>query len=868
MATIYIYELSQGTVTGYNGMFDIPNITPGSFRVRISYVGYETSDTVLTIAGEKRLSFFLSPLSLKLKEVSVSAREHKQSSTASSIGQSAIEHLQPSSMTDVLQLLPGNLLADSKLNTANQVSMRQAGTDANTALGTAVVMDGVPLSNDYNTQSFYGASSSETGGSKSSVNGGVDLRRLSTDHVQEVEVIRGIPSVKYGDLTSGAIVVKSKKGETPLTFRVKSDPLNKLLYAGKGFRLPGKAGVLNVGLDYTRFVADQRSPFDTYNRITSNLNYERLFGKNFLSSFQLAYTGTLDKQISDPDVMNKEDRYSADYNNLRFVNTGAWNIGSSLFYKLEYTLSVSYAHDVLSRTKTVTLNSPMGITDRATDGESIGIFLPSEYLSSYTVDGKPFNLYNQVIVSMRPRIGKTFNNLTLGEEVRIDKNLGNGSVYDRSRPPYPTLSSSGRERAAKDIPAMQKITFFAEDDFRTSLGRGKLTVVAGVRATTLMNLSADKAMHGKVYVEPRTNISYLFPAIKAGDENLKLSVKAGLGDQVKFPTALQLYPEKAYFDIAQLNYYSTSNTDNRLVYLLTSVKDPANSKLTPARNRKLEAGFDIDYGKLSLSVTAFRENGTNGFEQQTLYFPQKYKLYDTNSFSGQGKPSVEDFSYAGKAMFLGYSTTTNAATIIKQGVEYQLSTGKVKAISTEIVVNGAWFRTEYDISMPRYKYPNIVLNNDFYPYVGIFNAGNNARVNQQLNTNLFLNTHLSRLRLMFSTVVQTVWYTSYRMNRYSGVPDAYIDLNGQVHPFTEAEMQKAEFKPLIETFSSAYFNAERTPVSLELNLKATKEIGDNFRLSFFVNRLLDYNPRYTTRFGVETRKWTTPFMGAELQLKF
>ena len=35
------------------------------------------------------------------------------------------------------------------------------------------------------------------------VNSGVDMRSVSTDDIESVEVVRGIPSVEYGDLTSG-----------------------------------------------------------------------------------------------------------------------------------------------------------------------------------------------------------------------------------------------------------------------------------------------------------------------------------------------------------------------------------------------------------------------------------------------------------------------------------------------------------------------------------------------------------------------------------------------------------------------------------------------------------------------------------------
>jgi hypothetical protein len=866
MGSVFISETTQGTASDEKGMFEIRNIGKGSYHLCSCYLGYEAFDTIIYVDKPLQISIRLVRTSLQLKEVNVMAREKKTASTTSSMQRAAIEHLQPSSMSDVLQLLPGGLLSDSKLNTTNSVSMRQAGSDVNTAMGTAVVQDGVPMSNDYNMQSFYGTSSSDVSSSKSSVNSGVDMRQISTDHVEEVEVIRGIPSVKYGDLTSGAIIIKSKKGATPMTLRVKSDPLNKLVYVGKGFKLPGEWGTLNVGIDYTKFVADQRSPFDQYQRITSNLSHERKFGKSFTSSTQLAYTGTIDKKINDPDVMNREDTYRSDYNSVRFSNSGTWNIGLGSLNKLEYTVSGQYANDVLERTKTVTLNSPMGLTLNSTDGESLGLFLPSEYLSTYSVDGKPFNFYSQVTAYVQPKIGETFNNILLGAEFRLDKNLGDGAMYDLTRPPFPTMSSSSRPRAPKDIPSMQKLILFGEEHFKANIGEGKLDVTGGLRATMLGNVASSSALYHTIYTEPRLNASYQLPSINVGKTAFNLTLKGGLGDQVKFPTVMQMYPEKAYYDISELNYY-TANEANRLVYLLTVVKNRTNYNLIPARNRKIEGGFDLSFGGNTLNLTVFHENERNGFEAQSLYFPQVYKLYDPQSFAGTGLPSVSDFTYTNKSMFLAYSTTTNAAVVQKNGIEYQWTTRKIKAINTEIVVNGAWFETTYDISDVRYEYPTIVTSGNYYPYMGIYKAGDNSKVRNQLNTNLFLNTHLSKQRLMFSTSVQTVWTSSYQMMEYSGVPFAYVGLDGVQHPFTDTEKNDPAFKPLIETFSSAYFKPEVSPISVEVNLKVTKEIGSNLKLSFFVNRLIDYNPRYYSRFGVATQKWVTPFMGAEIQVK-
>ena len=157
MANASIMELAQGAITDEKGTCEIKNINKGVYHLRISYLGYETIDTLIQVNKSTYLNFYITKTSLLLKEVNVMAREKKQSATTSTIKLAAIEHLQPSSLTDILQMLPGGLLSDSKLNVANQVSMRQAGSDVNTAMGTAIVVDGVPMSNDGNMQSFYGS---------------------------------------------------------------------------------------------------------------------------------------------------------------------------------------------------------------------------------------------------------------------------------------------------------------------------------------------------------------------------------------------------------------------------------------------------------------------------------------------------------------------------------------------------------------------------------------------------------------------------------------------------------------------------------------------------------------------------------------
>ncbi len=67
--------------------------------------------------------------------------------------------------------------------------------------------------------------------------GGVDVKQISTNNIESVEVIRGIASVQYGDLTSGAVIVKTMAGASPLNAVVSLNPrMKKAIWKGFTFK--------------------------------------------------------------------------------------------------------------------------------------------------------------------------------------------------------------------------------------------------------------------------------------------------------------------------------------------------------------------------------------------------------------------------------------------------------------------------------------------------------------------------------------------------------------------------------------------------------------------------------------------------------
>lgn len=96
-------------------------------------------------------------MAAELHEVVVTAKESQGTVTASRIDRSAMEFLQPTSLSDLMQLLPGGQQKDPDLSAANTIGLRETGTmDAQgnssvnnnyaiSSLGTLFVVDGNPV---------------------------------------------------------------------------------------------------------------------------------------------------------------------------------------------------------------------------------------------------------------------------------------------------------------------------------------------------------------------------------------------------------------------------------------------------------------------------------------------------------------------------------------------------------------------------------------------------------------------------------------------------------------------------------------------------------------------------------------------------
>lgn len=257
---------------------------------------------------------------LKIAEVVVTAQETRGVTAASVIEKHAMEHLQPSSFSDILELLPGGRSQDPALNTPNTIRIRETGTASSyntSSLGTSFMIDGAPISTNANRQEVKGAWETSTEG-RSYVNSGVDMRTISTDDIEKVEVVRGIPSVEYGDLTSGLVKIERKRGGNNWEARLKADMDSKLFYLAKGFEWKPRRMTLNLSIDYLDAKADPRNRLENYKRLSFSARFFKAwslgrYDMQLKTNFD--YTGSFDNDKNDPDLDNQAvDSYKSQYN--------------------------------------------------------------------------------------------------------------------------------------------------------------------------------------------------------------------------------------------------------------------------------------------------------------------------------------------------------------------------------------------------------------------------------------------------------------------------------------------------------------------------------------------------------------------------
>ena len=143
------------------------------------------------------------------------------------------------------------------------------------SLGTLIIGMGLRFPNNANLQTVSPAitGAGTAFGGTSSPAGGVDVRAISTDNIESIEVIQGdtFCRIRRFDFRGCHYQFESRPGTVPLTFKT-----NENIYqvsAGKGLIWEGRKESLNISGDYAYNVTDPMQSYVYYQRAAAKVMY-------------------------------------------------------------------------------------------------------------------------------------------------------------------------------------------------------------------------------------------------------------------------------------------------------------------------------------------------------------------------------------------------------------------------------------------------------------------------------------------------------------------------------------------------------------------------------------------------------------------
>ncbi len=367
-ASLLLAESGLWAITGEKGEFTIKGVPRGKNTVTVQCLGYKKSTWPMNLERNvEGMVLKLKADNLKLDEVTVVARRKQDEATTSyTIDRTTLDQQQILNIADISTLLPGGKTVNPSLMNDTRMALRSSSQEkGNASFGTAIEVDGLRLDNN--------AASGETTGAST--------RTLSSSNVESVEVVTGIPSVEYGDLSNGIVKVQTRRGKSPFIVEGSLNQHTRQIAVSKGFNLVGHAsqrdksldhasqrdksldhasqrdksldhasqrdnslGVLNISLEHARSFSDAASPHTAYQRNILSLHYMNIFFRQTMPlTLNVGLTGNIGGYSNEADPDEELDDYTkARDNALRGNINLQWLLNKPWLTNLQLSASFSY----------------------------------------------------------------------------------------------------------------------------------------------------------------------------------------------------------------------------------------------------------------------------------------------------------------------------------------------------------------------------------------------------------------------------------------------------------------------------------------------------------------------------------------------
>lgn len=806
-ATVYLPESKLWAVSDREGKFTIRQVPVGKVKVQVSIIGYKERELEVDLPSEgKDLEIALQENNLMLEEVVVTAQTKRSGQTTTyTIDRTTLDHAQIKNIGAIGTLLPGGkTVHDGNLAVSDpRIALRAGGGEmGNASFGTAVAVDGIRLENN--------ASMGETKGP--------GLRNIGVSNIESVEIITGIPSVEYGDLSNGIVKINTKKGRTPFHVEFSAEPKTKLMALSKGFSLGDKGGTLNVGFERAKSTSNLASPYTAYDRNTASLLYANTFNRN--GGHPLSFTAGLSGNFGGYNSKADPDAFTDTYNKTRDYalrgNIGLdWLLNKPWISSLSFRASVSYA----DRLSEVSTNKSSSSTQPLIHATQEGYFIATEYDRNpnaeiilgptgywYEVkfnDSKPLNYALKLKADWAGDFGRVKNKVLAGIDFTSSGNKGRGLYYEDMR-----VAPSWREYRYDGLPFLNNLAAYIEEELSLPVNDrgGSVRVTGGLRADMTFIRKSEYGTAGSL--SPRFNARYMLWSDREEQWIKHLSIYAGWGRSVKLPSFEVLYPSASYTD--KLAFAPGTTGDGTTFYAYYSIPSKAmyNPDLKWQYSNQLELGLEADIRGTKVSLSAFRNVTRNPYICTAVYTPYTYKQTSQVHLEGCPIPSgdrqytidqktgivsvidktgthpTQQLGYKERNTFKSNLRYTNGSPVERMGLEWVVDFARIHPLNTTVRLDGKFYYYKGLDETPVASMPSsasTMADGNPYKYVGYYLGSSgastsyassasvsNGSLTKELNMNLTVITHIPKIRMIFSVRIEASLYDySQNLSEYS-----------------------------------------------------------------------------------------------------
>jgi iron complex outermembrane receptor protein len=190
--TVGILAIGKGTTTDENGRYVLSNIKPGTYTLKVSFVGLQTQEKVVEVISGKAIDvdFELAENNNQLSEIVISSNRSVNLKPVS-VGKSGIP---AKDLPQSIQIIDSTIITDQQANRLADVIKNVNGIamgENRGSVGESFFARGYTL----------GANNVLKNGARSSIGGSPEASTL-----ESVEVLKGSAALLYGGVTGGAVV--------------------------------------------------------------------------------------------------------------------------------------------------------------------------------------------------------------------------------------------------------------------------------------------------------------------------------------------------------------------------------------------------------------------------------------------------------------------------------------------------------------------------------------------------------------------------------------------------------------------------------------------------------------------------------------